>query len=240
MNHVIKIEVDLKESKLPILISHLKKVADEHQQLVMKAIICKEEWKFTHWYQSLQVDERVWFSTMTKEARLNHVRKVQSSKYEVSSNYVSLQFGSSSKCSSSEDGRSSTTKLTVSCDMLKDVDISLTTLQGIRKKSDSLLSNNHVMQVSWSDNGKDRLVKSSSSDIPHLVKVKKNNCTYFYHKCPMYAGFSICSHVVASAEDNGNLLHYLTDFLSNHNVPNLTAIATRGLPVGAGRKGGIE
>ncbi len=31
MNHVIKLEVDWKESKLPVLINHLKKIADEYQ-----------------------------------------------------------------------------------------------------------------------------------------------------------------------------------------------------------------
>ena len=54
----------------------------------------------------------------------------------------------------------------------------------------------------------------------------------------MFAGFSICSHVVAVAECNGDLKSFL-DAASATCAPNLSAIANQGLPRGAGRKGGI-
>ena len=54
----------------------------------------------------------------------------------------------------------------------------------------------------------------------------------------MFKGFSLCSHVVAVAECNGDLKSFL-DAVSGTCAPNLTAIATQGLPKGAGRKGGI-
>ena len=50
----------------------------------------------------------------------------------------------------------------------------------------------------------------------------------------MFAGFSICSHVVAVAECNGDLKSFL-DAASATCAPNLSAIANQGLP----REGGI-
>ena len=43
-------------------------------------------------------------------------------------------------------------------------------------------------------------------------------------KCPMFNGYSICARVVTAAEDKCK--------------PNLTAIASAGIPSGSGRKGG--
>ena len=53
----------------------------------------------------------------------------------------------------------------------------------------------------------------------------------------MFKGFSICSHV-AVAEINGDLQIFL-NCIWEKCVPNVSAIATHGLPCGSGRKGGI-
>ena len=194
----------------------------------MKTIIRKEQWKFTCQYQSFHVDEHAWYSKMTKESKLKHYKRVQSAHYKVpvpsSSSNLAIGLG--------------TKKLSVSFKVLKDVDILPTTLVGIWQKAESLLSNHHIVIVPWSENVKDRLVKSASSDVPHVVKVKRTNLFSCDSSCSMYTGFSICAHVVASAEDNGELSSYLNTFTSSFNAPNLTAIATQGLPGGAGRKGG--
>jgi len=54
----------------------------------------------------------------------------------------------------------------------------------------------------------------------------------------MYKGFSICSHVIATAHVNGDLKSFL-DNLNGVHVPNLSAIANRDMPSGTGRKGGV-
>ena len=55
--------------------------------------------------------------------------------------------------------------------------------------------------------------------------------------CQMFKGFSICSHVVATAQVNGQLKSYLTE-INGICRPNFTAISSQGMPSGAGRKGG--
>ena len=57
INHVIKGEVEWKESKLPILISHLNKLSMQHQAEMEKAIIGRGEWCLCSQYASLQVPE---------------------------------------------------------------------------------------------------------------------------------------------------------------------------------------
>ena len=57
-------------------------------------------------------------------------------------------------------------------------------------------------------------------------------------KCTMFKGFSLCSHVIAAAEDNGDLKSFL-DSVADSCTPNLSAIANDGMPSGTGRKGGV-
>lgn len=62
INHVIKQEVDWKESKLPVLIDHLKTVVDQHVNELQKAVIARGEWKFISPYKHLQIPQAIWFS----------------------------------------------------------------------------------------------------------------------------------------------------------------------------------
>ena len=46
LNHVIKQEVEWKENKLPVLISHLKSITEQHDEELKKAVISRGEWTF--------------------------------------------------------------------------------------------------------------------------------------------------------------------------------------------------
>lgn len=52
----------------------------------------------------------------------------------------------------------------------------------------------------------------------------------------MYKGYRLCSHVLAAAEDNGELKMFL-EHCGYLFQPNLTVIASEGMPSGSGRKG---
>lgn len=55
------------------------------------------------------------------------------------------------------------------------------------------------------------MVKGSTSVHLHLVTRDPKNMELFCcdKNCPMFKGFSICSHVVAAAHDNGSLKSFL-------------------------------
>ncbi len=88
---------------------------------------------------------------------------------------------------------------------------------------------------------KDRLVLSESSSVPHYVSVEPGSgCTYKCDKsCLNFGAMQICSHVVAAAESNGELSAYISCFkkAKGRQPANMTRVAKRGLPAGAGRKG---
>ena len=72
-------------------------------------------------------------------------------------------------------------------------------------KAERLVSSDgHIIRVPWSDDEKDRLVKSSSSIQPHLVIRDRKNKQQFCcdQNCPMYRGLSIFSRVIATAHVN--------------------------------------
>ena len=56
--------------------------------------------------------------------------------------------------------------------------------------------------------------------------------------CQLFKGFSLCSHIIATAHTNGDLKVFL-DKVNGKCKPNLTAIANHGMPSGTGRKGGV-
>ena len=53
LNHLIKLEVEWKESSLPKLIDSLKKIADNHTAELWRCVVVRGEWKFTPPYSSL-------------------------------------------------------------------------------------------------------------------------------------------------------------------------------------------
>ena len=80
LNHLIKQEVEWKESQLPKLINSLKAITSDHYSELEKAVINRGEWHFTAQYGSLVVSELLWFSQMSDAAKKQHMKRVFSHK----------------------------------------------------------------------------------------------------------------------------------------------------------------
>ena len=92
----------------------------------------------------------------------------------------------------------------------------------------------------WGANARDRFVKSSSCAAPHLVRKDAKKRSYSSDgNCPMFKGFSICSHVVATAEVNDELQAFVNGIKGTCTL-NLSSIADYGMPSGSGRKVGAN
>ena len=227
INKVIKSEVEWKESKLPVLIDHLKTITEQHISELEKAVIERGEWHFIPSFGFLKVLDATWFS-MEQGAKEKHMKKVLTCKVEVASTEPSASMRTTSSVSVPVE----------KCGLKK---IAQSTLSGIWEKADSLLkSEGSIVRAPWISDDKARLVQSSSSPHPHIVKTYGKKQLYCCdEKCLMYKGFSLCSHVIAVAQHNGDLRAFLAN-LNDACEPNLTAIACQGLPTGiAGRKGGV-
>ena len=233
LNKVIKGEVDWKENKLPSLIGHLNKLAKQHQAEMEKAIINRGEWCLCSQYASLQVSESVWFSRMKPDEKQKHLKKVLTTQV--------IPLNTSDPNMSSAQEHCGGLSISVEAAVARLPTVSISTLACMWNKAAGLIrAGDHILNVPWLSNPKARLIKSSSSPQPHIVTTKPNStCTYICDtNCPMFKGYSLCSHVVAAAEVNGDLSDFL-DAIKKQCTPNLTAIASNGFSSGSGRKGGI-
>lgn len=236
LNHLIKLEVDWKESSLPKVIDSLKKIADDNASELQKCVVGRGEWKFTPQYSSLSVAEYDWFHRLSDTKKKQHMKKVFSQK-PISTCVPAHSVNVSKELSSSIISSKST--LSVPIAMVQINDIAQSTLENIWKKAETLVKDGHVVSAPWSADPKDQFVKSSSSAVPHLVQKDGKKRSYMCDgNCPMFKGFSICSHVVATAEVNGELQSFLESIKSTC-APNLSSIADYGMPSGSGRKGGV-
>lgn len=133
----------------------------------------------------------------------------------------------------------SSTVLSVAIEDCGITTISKSTLRNMWNKAERLVrSSGSILKVPWNSDKRARLVMSSSSDHPHLVMTRKGmySCD---DKCMMFKGFSLCSHVIAAAHDNNDLHSLLEYHKQTKGGPNLTAIASQGMPSGSGRIGGV-
>ncbi len=81
------------------------------------------------------------------------------------------------------------------------------------------------------------MVASRSGSRPHLVTKGKDGLYHCDGECANYRSLKMCSHVVAVAQVNGDLLRFVESFGKKRRHPNLTKLALHGMPAGRGRKG---
>lgn len=169
------------------------------------------------------IDEQIWFSEMSVKAKESHMKKVFVCKPQVTSPYdrekeVSVHSVASHRCEAHLDVSVSDCHITT---------LSSGVLDGIWAKAELLItSENSIVNVPWMKTQvKAKLVKSSSAEQPHLVKAIGDHykCD---DRCQMFKGFSLCSHVVAVAQLNGELAAFLAEY-SHKIAPNLSAIAQK-------------
>ena len=78
MNAVLKRKVDYKKNELLEFLEQLKKVIDEQQHELERAIINKGKYRLCCEYKKLEISEDRWFMTMSKAQREEHLKKILS------------------------------------------------------------------------------------------------------------------------------------------------------------------
>ena len=116
--------------------------------------------------------------------------------------------------------------------------IPLITLQSMWDKAERLLSSKTEITPAPGSDPKARMVLSLTSDTPHFVRSKASGQYICDSACIRWSSANICSHTLAVAEANGELLKFLQWYSAAGNAPNISTLAMQGLPSGRGRKGG--
>ena len=113
--------------------------------------------------------------------------------------------------------------------------ISLVTLQHMWKKAEDLLNTeNAITPVPGTDTSA-KMVLSYSSTNPHMVTKMSNGQYKCDTSCLNWTSSDICSHTLAVASHNGDLLTFLQWYNLLSKQPNITTLSMAGLPSGAER-----
>ena len=214
---------------------HLQSTGDCQNAELQRAVISRGEWSFLSEYRDLMGSEAQWFSYMRKR----HLNKIFSMK-PISAQQCQKSSTTSPPSVLTSAVTNTQSKTNISgettnqhernggweqCSILN---VSESTLQNIWRKVEQLVAcpQKQILCVPWTSDYRACLVKSSSTLQPHMVASdpKNDNIYRCDDKCPMYKGFSLCSHVIAATEDNGDLKSFMENVCKSC-TPNLLAIA---------------
>ena len=112
-------------------------------------------------------------------------------------------------------------------------------IEGIAKKTSEILNTKGAIERAPGHPAIARMVISDPGKHPHLVLPKKKNSGGLMcdDNCPQYKSAKICSHTFAAAEHHNLLNGFIASYRKVKASPNLTKLATAGMPKGRGHKG---
>jgi len=113
------------------------------------------------------------------------------------------------------------------------------TLDAMWNKAEEYLLSSSDIQTAPGNDRKSKMVTSRSGGTPHFVRVVSPGHYVCDKSCLQWSSSQICSHTLAAAEVNGELISFIQWYTVTGQEPNITRLAQAGLPAGRGRKGGV-
>ena len=230
MNNVLKSKMNYKKHELSVFVDKLKEVVDEQVRELERAIIDRGKYRFCEQFKKFEVCENKWFLKISIEQRQSHIKRVLSLSVGQSKHVRPCNRQLFPQCSSNS-------ILSVDINSFSHLVLVPNAVPtAIWSKAKDILNDHAICSVPGGD-AKDRLVKSSSNPRPHMVTFKRSGQYTCDKDCPNWESLSICSHSVASAEDNGDHEVFIEWFKKAKKSPNITKLVTTKMPQGRGRKG---
>ena len=266
INAVLKQKVNFKQTEWPEFNHKLKELVNRQREECIRALSGRGKYKLCRLYDHLQTEPNKW-TKMTTEQRQTHVKRFDSAgirlvsstattKHQssfqvptrVNAHLSTVNIGSLSAADSEkvvEAGMvttattSSVCSLTVSPEECGIQTVAFETLHSMWVKAEECLNSESDIIPAPGSNKKSMMVASRSSNIPHFVSAGANGQYSCDNNCLQWKSSRICSHTLAVAEKNSDLLVFLQWYNSTNQEPNITTRGMSGLPAGRGRKGGI-
>ncbi len=267
INAFLKHSLGYKKHQWSVFNNKVKHLVEQQKREVEKAVIGYGVCQLKSQYSFLSVPEEKWFR-MTQEQRQLHLRKFNGCSVRVNSDSTApstisqtsqsrslsaavAQSPPGPSCSSVDTSQDITTgrfdvdaaenqkSLTVGINKaVQSIKLPFTTVEGIWNKAGMLVKEKDAVVSAPGFSKGEKMVKSKSGSVPHMVSIDHEKLVYKCDdKCLQYKSANICSHTVAAAEVNGDLCKFLHS-LKHKCAPNLTRLASHGMPAGVGRKGG--
>ena len=210
-----------------------------------KAIIGCGQYRLKAQYKFLGVPEEAWFK-MSTEQRLRHVKKFNTCR-------VRTHAGTSVSATKETDQQLDKQEIVYGNFKLNAQGISMSheeafantkvphaTAEGIWNKATMLIAEENAIVVAPGCGPKDKMVKSKSGTVLHLVTATNDLEYKCDDKCPQYKSLFVCSHAVAAAQFNGEVKEFMEWYRRRHgnHQPSFIKLAVHDMPAAAGRKGG--
>ena len=233
MNCMLKRCTGFKAHDLRPFIEKVFELVGDQENLLKKAVIRNDRWRFREEYKHLEVDLNKWFH-WSEDVQKRHMKKVYQSELgscELSRN-ISVHVDEATKLSYS---------LSVDYkELLNSSVITMSTLQDMWQKATHLaFTPGLVTVVPGQPNSNNRIVASMTNGPPHYVTKKSEGQFVCTGVCPRFTANKICQHTVAAAENCKQLSQFCAWWKMHHTGPNIDSLAVVGLPKGvAGQKGG--
>ena len=234
LNAAIKRKVDFKESDWPQFISHMKQYVESQREEVIRSLSGRGQYRLLPIVSHYGVPTQSWIK-MTPEQRREVVTAFENAKLPRNSSYQMEENLESAVDTSSFQAE---TILSVSAEDSGIISIPLVTLSGMWNKASELLSTENAITPAPGCDKKARMVLSHSQGTPHHIRSRPDGQYLCDNNCPQWMSSQICSHTLAVAEQNCELLKFLEWHVKMVQGPNYSSLALSGLPRGRGQKGG--
>ena len=220
MNKTLKERTDYKAQSLRQFIDKMFTFHKAQENLLRKAVLRNDRWRFREEYEHLEIDSDKWF-TMSAKMQKAHMKKI------LSEPLLPVIIPTQSSASTSEEP---CTEMEVSYkSILNSYRISNETLKEILEKAYQLVHNSDLIsKVPGQINSNNRMVASLSENPPHYIQEKSKGQFVCSGVCHRFITYKICEHIVASCQDSGNLSKFCNWWKCQKSGPNLDALALSG------------
>ena len=236
LNAAIKRKVNFKESDWPEFISHMNQYVQSQREEVIRSLSGRGQFRLCPEVAHYGVPSQSWMK-MTAEQRREVVSAFDKAKLpriavQTEENHVESCTTSDLLAFEPE------ASLSISAEDSGIVSIPLVTLSGMWDKASELLSTKNSITPAPGNDYNARMVVSRSQDVPHHIRCHSDGQYLCDNHCPQWMSSQVCSHTLAVAEQNNELLKFLEWYVKHGKGPNLSSLALSGLPKGRGQKGG--
>ena len=252
-NSSVKQFLGFKKSDWPVFNEKIQKFIHMQQEEVNKSLVNLGQYVLKPGYQHLAVAPRKWFTSFTEKQKAGARHKfhnasvedvhVPTSPMEPS---IDIDPESDNKAAGKVD-QPPYMGISVNVESASNItQLPALTLRQMWGKASDLLSTTGQISPAPGCSPKARMVASFSQDKPHYISVTSDGRFECDDKCPAFKQRRICSHCVATAEDNNMLKEFLDNYAKYSATPkgqqsvkpNFTRLSMTSLPShGAGRKG---
>lgn len=229
MNKVIKKGLDYEEKNWDKFCDDMLSLVKIQYQELEKAVVCSGEYRFRPKFSYLQVPLSKW-NRMSVKQREQHMKQVKCAAIATCSiQSPNPELGESACALDPDSTYSSQGPSTIPSDLWT----------SCVEKAKSIIANPTAMSDVPGGSCRSKFVLwSRNPESPIKVSAGKKDGVYTCNKtkCPTFAGYKICAHILAVAIHNGDDGTLVEKYNKAGKGPNLADLSMMGMPKNAGKK----